>query len=225
MRRRSCSGEGSGRLLAGGGVAIVGSRDADASAEAFARRLAIGLAAGSAPVVSGGDRGVDSWAMGAALSAGGLVVGVLPEGVERRLRDPENRAGVAGGRATLISPYRPDASFSAGAAMARDKLIYALADVAVVVSSANGSGGTWTGAVEALKAGWVPVLVRTGEGVPDGKSRARASRRPSAPDGRPVRRDRPWTRSSPSPERRTSRLPRVRHPSSNRPCSTTERRD
>ena len=44
--------------------------------------------------------------------------------------------------------------------MGRNKLIYALADVAVVVSSAEGSGGTWTGAVEALKAGWVPVLVR-----------------------------------------------------------------
>jgi hypothetical protein len=35
-----------------------------------------------------------------------------------------------------------------------------LADVAVVVASAEGSGGTWTGALEALKGRWVPVLVR-----------------------------------------------------------------
>jgi predicted Rossmann fold nucleotide-binding protein DprA/Smf involved in DNA uptake len=52
--------------------------------------------------------------------------------------------------------------------MGRNKLIYALSDVAVVVSSADGSGGTWTGAVEALDGGWVPVLVRDEAGVPAG---------------------------------------------------------
>jgi len=68
----------------------------------------------------------------------------------------------------LVSPYHPAAGFSAGAAMARNKLIYALADVAVVVSSASGTGGTWEGATEAIKAGWVPVLVRDDDSVPDG---------------------------------------------------------
>jgi predicted Rossmann fold nucleotide-binding protein DprA/Smf involved in DNA uptake len=52
--------------------------------------------------------------------------------------------------------------------MARNKLIYALSDVAVVVASAPGSGGTWTGAVEALEAGWVPVFVRRSDPMPDG---------------------------------------------------------
>jgi predicted Rossmann fold nucleotide-binding protein DprA/Smf involved in DNA uptake len=97
-----------------------------------------------------------------------LVVGVLPEGVERRLREPSTRSVVAGGQAVLVSPYHPGAAFSAGAAMGRNKLIYALSDVAVVVSSADGSGGTWTGAVEAIKGGWVPVLVRDDPGVPAG---------------------------------------------------------
>jgi predicted Rossmann fold nucleotide-binding protein DprA/Smf involved in DNA uptake len=161
-------GAGERSMLTSGGVAIVGSRDGDDAAEDFTRRLAAGVVAGGSQLVSGGARGVDVWAMQAAFAADGAVVGVLPEGVERRLRDPANRAAVAGGRATLVSPYRPDASFSAGAAMARNKLIYALSDVAVVVSSSKGSGGTWTGALEALKAGWVPVLVRAGEGVPDG---------------------------------------------------------
>ena len=59
----------------------------------------------------------------------------------------------------MVSPYHPTAGFSAGAAMGRNKLVYALSDVAVVVSSGQASGGTWTGASEALKAGWVPVLV------------------------------------------------------------------
>ena len=54
--------------------------------------------------------------------------------------------------------------------MGRNKLIYAFSDVAVVVSSAEGSGGTWTGAIEALKGGWVPVVVRSGPGVPPGNA-------------------------------------------------------
>ena len=52
--------------------------------------------------------------------------------------------------------------------MGRNKIVYALSDVAVVVSSASGSGGTWAGAIEAIKGGWVPVFVRDGEGVPVG---------------------------------------------------------
>ena len=161
-------GSGSAALLDAGGVAIVGSRDADDVALAFAERLAAAVVRGGSSVVSGGARGIDTAAMRAAHQAGGSAIGVLPEGVERRLRDPSTRAAVAGGRAVVVSPYHPSAGFSVGAAMGRNKLIYALSDVAVVVSSADGSGGTWTGAVEALKGGWVPVLVRDGAGVPVG---------------------------------------------------------
>lgn len=161
-------GSGPAAALAGGGVAIVGSRDANESANAFTERLAAAVAAAGESVVSGGARGVDVTAMRSAFGAGGRVVGVLPEGVERRLKESSTRSAVAGGQATLVSPYHPAAAFSAGAAMGRNKLIYALSDVAVIVSSAEGSGGTWTGAVEALKGGWVPILVRDDPGVPDG---------------------------------------------------------
>jgi predicted Rossmann fold nucleotide-binding protein DprA/Smf involved in DNA uptake len=161
-------GSGPAALLNGGGVAIVGSRDVDEAAVAFTERLATAVAAGGSAVVSGGARGIDVTAMGAAFAAGGSVIGVVPEGVERRLREASTRTAVAAGEAVLVSPYHPAAAFSAGAAMGRNKLIYALADVAVVVSSADGSGGTWTGAVEALRGGWVPVLVRAEPGAPAG---------------------------------------------------------
>jgi predicted Rossmann fold nucleotide-binding protein DprA/Smf involved in DNA uptake len=161
-------GSGDASALERGGIAIVGSRDADDAAVAFTERLAGAAARGGTPVVSGGARGIDVTAMRAAADAGGTVVGVLSEGVERRLREGDTRVAVASGRAVLVSPYHPGAVFSAGAAMGRNKLIYALSDVAVVVSSAVGSGGTWTGAIEAIEAGWVPVLVRDGPGVPDG---------------------------------------------------------
>ena len=37
-----------------------------------------------------------------------------------------------------------------------------------MVSSDHKTGGTWAGAVEAVKAAWCPVLVRDGDGVPRG---------------------------------------------------------
>jgi predicted Rossmann fold nucleotide-binding protein DprA/Smf involved in DNA uptake len=53
-------------------------------------------------------------------------------------------------------------------AMARNKLIYALSDFGLVIASDAEKGGTWAGAEEVLKAGWVPVFVVDGPSVPDG---------------------------------------------------------
>ncbi len=43
--------------------------------------------------------------------------------------------------------------------MGRNRLIYCLADYAIVVTSDAEKGGTSAGATEALKAGWLPVFV------------------------------------------------------------------
>jgi predicted Rossmann fold nucleotide-binding protein DprA/Smf involved in DNA uptake len=161
-------GAGDLGLLPRGGVAVVGSRDADEAALAFTDRLAGGAAAAGEQVVLGPSRGVAQTAMTAALAGGGTVAAVLAEGVERRIRDVAIRRALAGGRAVVTAPWHPATPWSVGAAMAKHKLIYALADVAVVVSSARESGGTWAGAVEAIDAGWVPVLIRDGPGVPAG---------------------------------------------------------
>jgi len=100
-------GSGPASLLVAGGIAIVGSRDADDDAVAFTARLSSAAVAGGSSVVSGGARGIDVTAMRAAFEAGGSVVGVVPEGVERGLRDPSTRSAVAGGQAVLVSPYHP----------------------------------------------------------------------------------------------------------------------
>jgi predicted Rossmann fold nucleotide-binding protein DprA/Smf involved in DNA uptake len=66
----------------------------------------------------------------------------------------------------LISPYDPSAGFNVGHAMQRNKLIYALADAALVVSADLDKGGTWAGATEQLeKLHLVPVFVRAGASV------------------------------------------------------------
>ena len=63
---------------------------------------------------------------------------------------------------------RPRAGFNVGHAMQRNKLIYALADAALVVSADFNKGGTWAGAIEQLEQlNYVPVYVRsTGELAP-----------------------------------------------------------
>ena len=76
------------------------------------------------------------------------------------IRLPEIRHALERGDLCLVTPYSPNAGFSVGAAMGRNRLIYCLADYAIVVASDAEKGGTWAGATEALKNGWVPNVVR-----------------------------------------------------------------
>ena len=65
--------------------------------------------------------------MNVALDAGGCVVGVLADALTRTANDPEVRRAVADERLCLATPYAPSAPFSAGNAMGRNKILYALA--------------------------------------------------------------------------------------------------
>jgi predicted Rossmann fold nucleotide-binding protein DprA/Smf involved in DNA uptake len=161
-------GTGNIRLLKRMGVAVVGSRNIDEAGAAFAREVGAKAVAAKLPVVSGGARGTDRIAMQAALEADGIAFGALADSLERTARQPDVREFVSDGKLVLLTPYAPTAGFSVGAAMGRNKLIYGLAEFAVVVSSDHQTGGTWAGAVEALKANWCPVLVRAGDNVPRG---------------------------------------------------------
>ncbi|MBI3852025.1 MAG: DNA-protecting protein DprA [Verrucomicrobia bacterium] len=161
-------GAGDIRLLQRAGVAVVGSRNIDEAGAAFAREVGSKAVTAKLPVVSGGARGTDRIAMQAALETGGIAFGALADSLERTARQADVCEFVSDGKLVLLTPYAPTAGFSVGAAMGRNKLIYGLAEFAVVVSSDHQTGGTWAGAVEALKGGWCPVLVRDGDGVPRG---------------------------------------------------------
>jgi predicted Rossmann fold nucleotide-binding protein DprA/Smf involved in DNA uptake len=54
----------------------------------------------------------------------------------------------------LLFDQKPDAEFSAGRAMNRNKFIYAPAYGIFVVESDYNKGGTWTGATEVMKNKW-----------------------------------------------------------------------
>lgn len=64
----------------------------------------------------------------------------------------------------MCTPYAPDSPFTVGKAMGRNKLIYALSDVTVAVAADDGSGGTWSGAMEAIGGGYCRVAVWRGSG-------------------------------------------------------------
>jgi len=161
-------GAGDLQLLRRGGVAVIGSRNIDEAGTAFAREIGRKTAAARLPVISGGARGTDRLAMGAALDAGGPAFGVLADSLDRTVRQPDLRQLLLDGQLVLLTPYAPTAGFSVGGAMGRNKVIYGLADFAVVVSSDFQTGGTWAGATEALKAGSCPVFARDSANVPKG---------------------------------------------------------
>jgi predicted Rossmann fold nucleotide-binding protein DprA/Smf involved in DNA uptake len=153
-------GAGASELLDSGGLAIVGSRDATDLELDFARDVAARCAKDSVAVVSGGARGVDAAAMQGAGEGGGRVIGVLADSLLRASVNRDNRRGIEEGRLVLVSAFNPEAGFNAGNAMQRNRYIYALSDYALVVQSDYEKGGTWAGATENLKAGWVPLFVR-----------------------------------------------------------------
>ncbi len=164
-------GVGDAGLLSDGGLAIVGSRDVDEEALDFTRTVARACAKQEIQVVSGGARGVDTEATRAALKANGNAVGVLPGGLAQSAIRGEYRSAIQEGRLVLVSPYDPGSGFNVGHAMQRNRHIYALADHGLVVSSSVGRGGTWSGAVEALKHGELLFVRSQGRETPEGNHR------------------------------------------------------
>ena len=143
-------GCGDVRLLAAGGLAVVGSRQVDDSLITYTEAVGTLAASAQCNIVSGGAKGIDLAAMRATLQAGGTVCGVLADSLQRAVMARDNRDALLAGRLLLLSPWDPSTGFNVGHAMQRNKLIYALADAALVVNSDVGKGGTWAGATEQL---------------------------------------------------------------------------
>jgi predicted Rossmann fold nucleotide-binding protein DprA/Smf involved in DNA uptake len=158
-------GVGDVGLLATDGVGVVGSRDVTEEGSRVAVEIAHTAVKLGVPVVSGAARGVDKSAMNGAFEVGGRVVGVLADPLERTVARRQIRQGVVNGRICLITQYSPNAPFSVGNAMGRNKIIYGLAHCTIVVASDLKSGGTWAGATEALQNRFGRVASWTGAGA------------------------------------------------------------
>jgi DNA processing protein len=158
-------------LLEKGGLAVVGSRHVDDELISYTENVGRLSAEAHLSIVSGGAKGIDRAAMHGALMAGGEVAGVMADSLEKAALARDNREPLMEGRLVLVSPYDPAAGFNVGHAMQRNKLIYALADAAFVVTSDFEKGGTWAGAIEQLdRLHFVPVFVRNGASASKGNS-------------------------------------------------------
>jgi predicted Rossmann fold nucleotide-binding protein DprA/Smf involved in DNA uptake len=155
-------------LLGQPGIAVVGSRHLDDAGQACAEFIGNACGLSGLVLYSGGAKGVDTISMQAALTARGTAVGILTDSLEKAIRIPENRAAISRGDLCLATPYSPNAPFSVGTAMGRNKLIYTLADFAIVVASDAEKGGTWAGAVETLRNKWIPVFALDHPNMPKG---------------------------------------------------------
>ena len=163
-------GCGDHKFLNAGGLAVVGSRHVDEDIQGYANQIGNWAASAGRTIVSGGAKGVDRAAMNGALEAGGKSIGVLAHGLKGAATNRAHRDPILNEQLVLISPYDPSSGFNVGHAMQRNKLIYALADAALVVNAEKNKGGTWNGAIEQLgnKIYSIPVYVRSTGVQPEG---------------------------------------------------------
>ena len=130
-------------------IALVGSRDIREENAAFARRVGQEAVRQGYVLVSGNARGADRIAQNACLEAGGKVISVVADELEKW----PAREGVL-----LLSEDGFDLPFTAQRALSRNRIIHALAQKTFVAQVTNGQGGTWDGTVKNLRFGWSQVF-------------------------------------------------------------------
>lgn len=145
--------KGDVKILQENSVAVVGSRDAGEDALNFTDNIAKKMANEYKVVVSGFAKGVDKQALDSSIKYNGNSIIVLPQGIltfGSGFRKYYNE--INGGSVIVLSTFPPEAGWSTGLAMARNRYIYGLAQE-IYVAQTNDSGGTWAGATDGLKKG------------------------------------------------------------------------
>lgn len=145
-------------LLSRRTVGFVGSRNIENYDIAFAENIVRKVSSNGFGVVSGGARGTDSVSAAASIANGGFCIEYICDSLARKLSYKMNP--LRSGQLLVLSAALPDASFSAGMALQRNKFIYCQSEATVVVKSDYNKGGTWSGASDALRRGLCPVLCR-----------------------------------------------------------------
>lgn len=145
--------KGNRQLLQEKSIAIVGSRNASANGLKFTHNVARQATEDFKVVVSGFAKGIDRAALDNALKYIGQSIIVLPQGVltfstgYRAYHDQ-----ITEGDVLVLSAFHPNSPWSVGLAMARNPIIYALAQEIFVADSSN-TGGTWAGVNDGLRKG------------------------------------------------------------------------
>lgn len=134
-------------------IAIVGSRDASETALKFTDNIAKLASKEFKVVVSGFAKGVDKQALDSAINYKGQSIIVLPQGIMTFSSGFKNYyKQIINGDVLVLSTFFPKAPWKAELAMARNPVIYGLANEIYVAESAE-KGGTWSGVVDGLRKG------------------------------------------------------------------------
>ena len=135
-------------LLERPSVSLVGSRDLRKINREFAYEVGVQAALQGYVLVSGNARGADTVSQEACLEAGGCVISVVADSLEKQ---PERE------RVLYVSEDNFDSAFSAQRAISRNRIIHTLSPKTFVAQCSQKTGGTWDGTVKNLKAGWSSV--------------------------------------------------------------------
>lgn len=145
--------KGNKEILKEKSIAIVGSRDASDTALQFTDNIAKLASEEYKVVVSGFAKGVDKQALDSAIKYKGQSIIVLPQGIMTFSTGFKTYyKQMIDGDILVLSTFFPKAPWKTELAMARNPIIYGLANDIYVAESSE-KGGTWSGVVDGLRKG------------------------------------------------------------------------
>ncbi len=145
--------KGNQKMLKEQSMAIVGSRNASGAALRFTDNVALEASKNCKVVVSGFAKGVDKQALDSAIKYNGQSMIVLPQGIMTFASGfKKYYPQIISGDVLVLSAFFPKAPWNVKLAMARNPIIYGLADEIFVAESSD-KGGTWAGVIDGLRKG------------------------------------------------------------------------
>jgi DNA protecting protein DprA len=145
--------KGSKQILKEKSIAIVGSRNASEKALKFTDNIALEASKSFKVVVSGFAKGVDKQALDSAIKHVGQSIIVLPQGIMTFSTGfKKYYKQIIEGNVIVLSTFFPKAPWNVKLAMARNPIIYGLAEEIYVAESSE-KGGTWSGVIDGLRKG------------------------------------------------------------------------
>lgn len=138
-------------ILKNPSIAIIGSREANQNSIDFTDKIANKAVKEKKITVSGYAKGVDQQALVSTLKYGGKSIIVLPQGITTFSTGYKTYyKEIIQGSVLVVSIFFPKAPWQKEFAMARNPIIYALADNIYVAESSE-KGGTWSGVIDGLR--------------------------------------------------------------------------
>ena len=143
--------KGNKQLMKEKSIAIVGSREASEFSLRFADNIAKLASIEYKVVVSGFAKGIDKQALDSAIKYKGQSIIVLPQGILTFGSGfKKYYQQIVGGDVLVLSTFFPRAPWQKELAMARNPIIYGLAEEIYVAESSE-KGGTWAGVIDGLR--------------------------------------------------------------------------